>query len=1564
MRFTKTLFLLIATVLISQNTFSQSVRINEVVSSNSLYIDEDGDTPDWIELYNYGSQNVNLENWTISDDVNDLSKWSFPNLTIPANDYLLLWASNKDRDQITSSRTLINQGDLYKYLIPSSEPNINWINLNFNDSNWDNGASGFGYADGDDATILPNGILSVYLRKNFNVSNVEEVISLILDIDYDDAFVAYINGIEVARANINGVPPAFNASTIQDHEAQIYNGGLPNRFTISDFSSILVEGENVLAIQAHNISSGSSDFTIIPFLSAIFSTPNTMGVEPPEILNLNNNNLFHTNFKISTNPETLTLSNNTGNIIDQLLIEGLPPDVSIGVSYTPGNTVNYIETTPGYQNAAEEYLGTVQNEVIFSENGGIKDAPLNLSLAGNSFSQVIRYTTDGSSPNSLSQIYTSPIQISNNISVRAQIYSDNYLPSSVSTESYIFNSNHDIDLMLLSVDPIDFFDDDFGIYVFGPEGTFETSMPYFGANFWEDWERPIHFSFYENDSDDFVEFNAGVKIFGGWSRGQNGQRSLSFFARGQYGDSKFEHSFFDNVTYNDFEAFTIRNSGQDWLRSSIKDIMLTSLMRGSELDFQDYNPVATYINGTYWGMYNMREKINEHMLASKHNIDSGSITLLTNNAETIEGDNEEYNQLIDYVENTDLSDDSNFEYIKDRVDLQNYALYHATNIFINNTDWPGNNIKFWKHPDTKWRWIMYDTDFGFGPWWNISNYYENTLSYALNPDGPEWPNPPWSTLLFRKLITNIGFRNQFINRYADELNTRFSPNNMINHINQIYSTIEPEVIAHYTRWKDDPSVGYEIDDINAHVDFYLTNMESFGVNRHPIAKEHIKEQFDFPNFHPLTITNLNTIEGFVKLNENLIIQEDTWTGDYFETVPVKLTANAEFGYEFSHWSGNLFSIEETIEVLLSGSFEVIPNFITTEPSIPPVINEINYNSINTFDADDWIELYNPNTSEMDVSNWEIKDDDDTHVFVIPDGTQIEGEGYLVIVKNETDFTSILPDIPYLGELNFGFGGSDAVRLYDQNGFLQDVVDYQSVAPWPSCADGTGYTLELISPNLDNALPENWDCINVNASPNDANDDGSYQYGCESGWDVIVTNQSHSIFVNGPCLDIDGNPLTEGALLGVFYENDNGELVCAGYTEIVSGTSQIAVMGDDGTTDALDGLPHNQELVFYIWDASSCEEFAAELNFTNGPEVYTTNGISFIGSVQAQSFGPSEQIISLPIGWSMFSTYIIAEDMDLVSVMSPIVDDVIIVKDFIGAAYLIEWNYNGIGDLQVGQGYQIKTSSEVSLEVVGDYALPEDHSITLSLGWNMIGYLREEPSNTVAVFSEINDEGNIEIVKDFTGSAYLPAWEFNGLGDLEPGQGYQLKMINEDVLNYLPNNQSYRFGPVEVIENTLKHFIEIVPTDNNMTIVINDAVWDKIPDNGAEIAAYDNQGNMVGSVAYTKPVTVLSVWGDDGLTTTKEGLSVMEALSFKLWNTNTTHSFTIDKWEEGSSFYQANTINIASSIVTYITIENISNRTLVRIVNLLGQEVNMDEDQFEGGVLFEIYNDGTVEKVIR
>ena len=171
----KYLSVIILSILLMTTVSAQTIRINEVSSSNSLYFDEDGDTPDWIELYNFGSQTISLNNWTLSDDIQDLGKWAFPNLSLTPEQYLLIWASSKDRLYISCARSIVNQGDIFQYLIPTSEPNPNWKNLDFDDSNWLQGGSGFGYDDGDDETITPDGTLSVYLRKPFNISDLQSL---------------------------------------------------------------------------------------------------------------------------------------------------------------------------------------------------------------------------------------------------------------------------------------------------------------------------------------------------------------------------------------------------------------------------------------------------------------------------------------------------------------------------------------------------------------------------------------------------------------------------------------------------------------------------------------------------------------------------------------------------------------------------------------------------------------------------------------------------------------------------------------------------------------------------------------------------------------------------------------------------------------------------------------------------------------------------------------------------------------------------------------------------------------------------------------------------------------------------------------------------------------------------------------------------------------------------------------------------------------------------------------------------------------------------------------------
>ena len=169
--------------------------------------------------------------------------------------------------------------------------------------------------------------------------------------------------------------------------------------------------------------------------------------------------------------------------------------------------------------------------------------------------------------------------------------------------------------------------------------------------------------------------------------------------------------------------------------------------------------------------------------------------------------------------------------------------------------------------------------------------------------------------------------------------------------------------------------------------------------------------------------------------------------------------------------------------------------------------------------------------------------------------------------------------------------------------------------------------------------------------------------------------------------------------------------------------------------------------------------------------------------------PNSQTLNLPSGWSMFSTYIVPVDTDISTIIAPLVENnqIIIVKDNSGMAYLPEWNFNAIGELNPKQGYLTKTSEACTLELSGNYAVPEDHPISLNAGWNTIGYLPTEPEDAEAVFSELITLGNLVIAKDFNGNALLPEWSFNAIGNLQAGQGYQLKVNEAGSLLYTSSN---------------------------------------------------------------------------------------------------------------------------------------------------------------------------------
>ncbi len=1041
------------------------LKINEVMSSNTTTImDEDNDDSDWLELFNGGNEALQLEGYILSDSSNE---WQLPKMSIGSQKHLLIFASGKDRKEPpTQWQTIIDIGEEWNYTIPDANTPSNWNQETFDDSDWTQGKSGFGYGDRDDSTIIDN-VISLFIRKTFEISTLDEIEQLVLHMDYDDAFVAYINGTEIARANItsNGPPAYSQTADNYDHEAQMYQGGSPDFFPIGNMSEILKQGENVIAIQIHNHSTGSSDLTAIPILSIGSSSGGNS--TSPYLTNIQNH--LHTNFKLNADGETLLLFNASGDLIDSVTFKSIATDISFGRK--PDGTADWVyfsAPTPSMPNQTEGF-SSQSGEVIFSIPGGAYTTNQEVSLTTGQSIDSIYFTTDGSSPSSSGTKYNgSPITLTKTTSIRAQVINDNALPGPIVTQTFLIENNHTIPVVSITTDPINLWDNQEGIYVLGPNA--QPNLPYFGANFWEDWEKPVHIELIDTQGEVALSQDVGMKIFGAWSRA-NAQKSFSIHARNSYGDNTLSYKFFDQLDMGRFSSIILRNSGNDWNNTMFRDAFLTSLFH-PEVDKQAYQPAVVYINGEYWGIQNIREKVNEDFLASHHGLNPDDITILELNAEAVEGDEGEYVALIEYVSSHNLSESEYYNYVASKIDIPNFIQYQIGNIFIDNKDWPGNNIKYWKStaPGSKWRWIAYDTDFGFAIWGENPNH--NMLNFALESNGPGWPNPPWSTLLLRKLIQNEGFKQQFVNAFADQLNTSWQSSNLISSINEISSNIESEIGDHLNRW--DGNLGYW----NSQIE----NLKTYANARPNHVITHLRSRFSLGTQYNLSI-EADSSEGHVRLN-TLTLNTFPWQGSYFSQMPVELDALPKAGYRFVRWEGDLTSTDQKIQITLTEDTEMIAVFEPSNELNAIVINEINYNPSEAFDTKDWIELYNKSNETINLTGWQLTDDNDENTFSF-ENTSIASHEYLVICRDKALFDSFHPNTAALGDFNFGLSsGGDCVRLYNSAGVLTDEVCYQVEVPWLLASEGQ--TLALKNPYLDNSLPDNWYLLGGNGNPGEEN----------------------------------------------------------------------------------------------------------------------------------------------------------------------------------------------------------------------------------------------------------------------------------------------------------------------------------------------------------------------------------------------------------------------------------------------------------------------------------------------
>jgi len=1068
----------------SSDVYSQLV-LNEMMPFNGTTIsDQFNEYPDWVEVYNAGTETLSLENYWLSDDKAIPKKWNLPAVDLQAGEYMVYFASGRDiTTDISYWHTVADLADQWKYYLPVSDIGDTWKSTASAASSWPLGKIGIGYSDNDDSTQVSHTI-SLYMQYTFDLTDPSQVNRAALYMDYDDGFIAYLNGSEIARSSNMGQYGdvfAYNDPSLSNREAIMYNGNTPELYSVSDYIDLLQSGENLLSIEVHNVSLTSSDLSAIPFFLLGFSSVQDQ-------FSLGNshivvNNVFpHTNFKIAYGGEAIYLADGTGSILDSIPTYYVPQDYSLGRIVSDPEQFGYFEeATPGYENSPVYAMEFVSDSVAFIASGKEYDPVQDLELNATNLEDVIYYTRDGSEPGLSSSVYSGNLSVNSTTVIRARVIRENQLPGPVTTKTFFTGRKPEIPRVSVSTAPGNLYDYNEGILANGPNWT--SGNPHWGANYWQDWEKPVNLEIYDTDGTEWLNQGAGTKVYGAWSRA-NAQKSLSFFARSAYGDGSFSKQLFEKKDISKFESFIIRNGGNDFNQSLFRDAISAYLADDMDLDHQAYQPAVVYLNGDYHGIMNMREKINEHFIAANNHVHPGDVNLLEAGGKVVDGSAASYSVLLNYIRNNNLSTSANYEAVQSMMDVDNFIRYWILQVYIDNRDWPGNNIKFWSTDaeGSKYRWIVYDTDFGlWGQYWDSNPaYVYNTLRFAFS-EGPDitWANQQWATEIIRNLIVNTEFKNSFINQVADRMNTTLLPENIIHVVDSFQLAIQAEAPYHFQRW------GNTMSNWNNKLD----NIRAFANERPSYMIDDMLFQFSLNGTARVTANVTDPGSGSIRVN-SIVPKAYPFSGTYYKNIPIQLEAIPAPGYRFSHWEGDVESSSKIIDFSMAkgGSFNAV-FYAAPELNINLVINEINYASSPERNTEDWVELYNGSLVSVDLGAWRLMDNSSGGIYFIPSGTIIPSKGYMVFCRDIPDFKRFYPESsPVLGELSFGLNSdSDGISLLDPFYNVHDEVIYGSVAPWPEEPNGTGATLELIHHKMDNAIADNWKAsLNDEGTPNQVN----------------------------------------------------------------------------------------------------------------------------------------------------------------------------------------------------------------------------------------------------------------------------------------------------------------------------------------------------------------------------------------------------------------------------------------------------------------------------------------------
>ena len=387
----------------------------------------------------------------------------------------------------------------------------------------------------------------------------------------------------------------------------------------------------------------------------------------------------------------------------------------------------------------------------------------------------------------------------------------------------------------------------------------------------------------------------------------------------------------------------------------------------------------------------------------------------------------------------------------------------------------------------------------------------------------------------------------------------------------------------------------------------------------------------------------------------------------------------------------------------------------------------------------------------------------------------------------------------------------------------------------------------------------------------------------------------------------GNAIPEATvvLIGDFAEQFEGVLV---RVENVTCTNDNLGYGEWEISDGIDTGIVNDLMYLYTPVFENTYNINGIIDYSYGAfKLEPTDSTDIEDVISTISY----QTVSFDIGWNLFSTFIIPDVPNIDSVLSPISSEIVIAKNENGAVYWPLFGINAIGDMIIGEGFLIKLTNVISVDIYGTAAVPELTPISLNMGWNYLGYLRQSAADISIMLSDIS--AVLTIAKNGVGQIYWPIYGINSIGDMLPGQAYQVKLDATVTFSYQANSSKSFIESSSI--NTPEYFKTNINTGNNMSLCIPLNSWETQPQSGNEIGVFDNHGKLLGSAVFNNQNLALSIWGDDFTTNATDGLLSGEAFNIKIWNqkTGVVETVIVSEWIEGNQNFETDAISIAGKL---------------------------------------------------